>query len=1153
MSIADFIHLRVHTAYSLSEGAIPVSKLGPAAVELGMPAVAVTDSNNLFGALEASQDIMKAGVQPIIGLQLALSVGDAQGGLTKVGLRKPEPQSIVLLAQNEEGYRNLMALSSEAYLHTPPGETPHVAFETLERHAAGLLCLSGGPGGPLNALVLASQTNAAQELVQKFMRTFPGRFYIELQRHGLAAEEKAEPALLDIAYQFDIPFVATNDCYFLTEDMYEAHDVLLCIAEGAYVSMKDRRRVTPHHRFKSASEMRAIFADLPEACDNTIVIAQRCAFAVPKRDPILPNFTDGARQSEADLLRQMAGEGLDQRLAENAIPSDQAPDYRARLDYELGVIERMGFAGYFLIVSDFVKWAKNNGVPVGPGRGSGAGSLAAYALRITDLDPIRYKLLFERFLNPDRVSMPDFDIDFCQEHRDKVIAYVQHRYGADQVAQIATFGKLQARAALRDVGRVLQLPLGQVDRICKMVPNNPANPISLPQAIEIEPRLREERDRDPDVARMIKIALKLEGLYRNASTHAAGVVIGDRPLMELVPLYRDQKGGESAMPATQFSMKHVEQAGLVKFDFLGLKTLTVIERAADLIRQDAPDFRVETIPLDDAETYAMLSRGETMGVFQLEGAGVRDTLRGLKPERIEDIIAVVALYRPGPMANIPKYNAVKHGHEPASYPHPMLEPILEETYGIIVYQEQVMQIAQAMAGYSLAEADLLRRAMGKKIKSEMDAQQERFVSGAVQNGVDAKTAQSIFELLAKFAEYGFNKSHAAAYAVVAYQTAWLKAHYPEEFLAASMTLDAGNTDKLNAFRQEALRLGIAVLPPDVNRSQAAFAVEKNRDGKKAIRYALGAVRNVGEAAMEALVAERRKNGPYQSIFNFAERMDPQLINKRSYENLIKAGAFDSLDPNRPRLLASVDLLVRHTASSAQEKSSSQVSLFGGGAAASAPLPPLVDADPWTIMEKLAREFEAIGFYLSAHPLDAYKNSMRRLGIVPFTQLMDELGGTPVRKKLAGTIISKKERTSAKGNRFAFIQCSDTSGLFEVTVFSETLAQHRDGLVAGQSFVFTVDARMDEEKPRMTVQSIESLEKLAANLASGLALHIEEPSALERVKAILDATPKGKGVVALHLRLDARTLELELPNRFSVSPQMRETLAAVRGVAAVTDY
>ncbi|NNG03293.1 MAG: DNA polymerase III subunit alpha, partial [Inquilinus sp.] len=818
MAHADFVHLRVHSAYSLSEGAIRSKALVGLCRERRMPAVAVTDTANMFGAMEFCQAAAGAGVQPIIGTLLPLARRDRPNGAGHAGLA-PAPDHIVLLAQDETGYQNLMALLSRAYLGTAPGEPPQLDLDVLATLSQGLIALTGGPSGTVGRLLADGHDTAAEETLLGLRQTFPGRLYVELMRHGLEVEERIEPGLIDLAYRHDLPLVATNDAFFAGADMYDAHDALLCIAEGTYVAERDRRRLTPEHRFKSAEEMRALFADLPEAVDNTMVIARRCHVMAPERKPILPAFPTAEGRSEEEELRAQAETGLEARLPIHAYTPDMdeaarieaARPYRERLDYELGVIMSMGFAGYFLIVADFIQWAKAEGIPVGPGRGSGAGSVVAWSLTITDLDPLRFGLLFERFLNPERVSMPDFDIDFCQDRRDEVIRYVADKFGHDRVAQIITFGKLQARAVLRDVGRVLQMPYGQVDRLCKLVPNNPASPVTLQQAIEGEPQLQEMRRSDETVGHLIDIALKLEGLYRHASTHAAGVVIGDRPLDQLVPLYRDPR---SPMPVTQFNMKHVEQAGLVKFDFLGLKTLTVLARTLDLIVSAggiAPE--LEKIPLDDAATFEMLGRGDTVGVFQLESAGMRDVLRRMKPNRFEDIIALVALYRPGPMDNIPKYVKVKLGEEKPDYLHPTLRPILEETFGIMIYQEQVMQVAQVLAGYSLGGADLLRRAMGKKIQSEMDAQKKAFVDGAMARGVAKAQASMIFDQVNKFAGYGFNKSHAAAYALVAYQTAYFKANHPVAFLAASMTLDIHNTDKLNTFRQEVDRLHIALLPP----------------------------------------------------------------------------------------------------------------------------------------------------------------------------------------------------------------------------------------------------------------------------------------------------------------------------------------------------
>ncbi len=1156
MPVAEFVHLRVHSAYSLSEGAVRIADLPDLCARSAMPAVAVTDSNNLFGVLEFSQTMAAKGIQPILGCQLAFDAGRIEGGRDGGHVTHP---SLVLLVQNEQGYRNLMKLSSAAYLDTPPDQGPHVSLEMLEECAEGLICLSGGPLGAVNRLLLAARRSAAADLTRHLASIFPGRFYIELQRHGLAAEAEAEPSLLDFAYDFDLPLIATNDVYFPDEDMYDAHDALLCVAEGAYVISEDRRRVTPEHRFKSSAEMAALFADLPEAVANTLVVARRCAYMAPTRAPILPRFDSGEGRSEAEELRHMAEVGLEQRLQKHvyddgmdaAAREEAARPYRERLDYELDIIIRMDFPGYFLIVADFIQWAKNHGIPVGPGRGSGAGSLVAWALTITDLDPLRLNLLFERFLNPERVSMPDFDIDFCQDRRDEVIHYVQEKYGYEQVAQIITFGKLQARAALRDVGRVLQIPFPQVDRICKLVPNNPGKPVTIAEAMNMEERLREEKRSDEDAARMIDLAMKIEGLYRHASTHAAGVVIGDRPLVELVPLYRDPR---SDMPVTQLNMKFVEKAGLVKFDFLGLKTLTVLDRAVRLIAARPGGQRIDlsAIPLDDRKTYEMLSHGETVGVFQLESAGMRDVLCNLKPDNFGDIVAVVALYRPGPMDNIPKYIATKHGEEKPDYLHPWLEDILKETYGIIIYQEQVMQIAQVLAGYTLGEADLLRRAMGKKIQAEMDAQRARFVSGAVAKGVEEKQADYIFDLVNKFAGYGFNKSHAAAYALVAWQTAYLKANYPVEFLAATMSLDLANTDKLNTFRQDLQRIGAEVLPPDINRSEVDFTVEypDGPDNGK-VRYALSAIRNVGREAMRAVVAERRANGPFRDLFDFAARLDPAVLNKRQMENLVRAGAFDSLHPNRAEVLHNIEVLSRYSQLVASEKASSQSSLFGAPGGDMAPPPPLKTVPPWTEAEKLAEEFSAIGFYLSAHPLDSYGRQLRQKGVRSFADLTASRGGGNV-VRLAGTVLGKQERVSAKGARYAFITASDASGMFEVALFSEVYDAARDMIEVGQSYVFVVEPRQNEDRLRLTARRIIEIDTYVADAAAGALVHLSSADALPGLVSILQGAGQGRGQVHLIVRLHdmAKEVEMKLQGGYAISPAVCQAIKAVRGVADV---
>ncbi|MEW5728731.1 MAG: DNA polymerase III subunit alpha [Pseudomonadota bacterium] len=1149
---ADFVHLRVHTAYSLSEGAIKIKQLAKLCEKMAMPAVGIADTGNLFGALEFSTTCADAGIQPLVGCQVAVRRDD--GAPSRDG-RRPEPDWVVLICQSETGYANLMKLVSKAYLETDAGETPQVTLHDLETRSEGLILLTGGVKGPVGRLLADGQKDKAEVMLARLARACPGRTYVELQRHGLEVEDRVEPALIDLAYKHDLPLVATNEPFFADRAMYEAHDALICIAEGAYVSQDERRRLTPEHYFKSPAEMRELFADLPEACDNTLVVARRCAYMVTKRKPLLPPFRmDGL--TEAEVLRKKCWEGLDMRLEKHVFrpgmtdeeKEHAAKPYRERIEYEIGIIEQMGFPGYFLIVSDFIQWSKAHDIPVGPGRGSGAGSAVAWALTITDLDPLRWGLLFERFLNPERVSMPDFDIDFCQDRREETIKYVQNKYGYDHVAQIITFGKLQARAVLRDVGRVLQMPYGQVDRICKMVPNNPANPVTLEQALEIEPLLKDARENDETVRHLIDMAMKLEGLYRHASTHAAGVVIGDRPLDQLVALYRDPR---SDMPVTQFNMKWVESTGLVKFDFLGLKTLTVMVTACKHIKKTKGlDVDLSALPLDDGPAYDLLTRGDTAGVFQLESAGMRDVLRKMRPNRLEDLIAVVALYRPGPMDQIPRYIACKHGLEEPDYMHPLLEPILKETFGIMVYQEQVMQIAQVLAGYSLGGADLLRRAMGKKIKEEMEAQRKIFVDGSTSRGVDGDQASMIFDRVAKFAEYGFNKSHAACYALIAYQTAWLKANHPAEFMAATMTYDMGNTDKLNSFRQELDRLKIRLLPPDINKSRHDFAVEKLPDGELAVRYALAALKNVGEGACRSIVEERDRSGPYKDLWDFARRLDARQLNRRQLENMVKAGVFDCLEKNRGKAFKNCEGLLRYAANEAEQRESSQMSLLGGNVA---PAPKLENAPDWSPAEKLNQEFEAIGFYLSAHPLDAFAKSLKRLNVLKIAELPGHLkGGGKGRVKLAGSLLAKQERTSAKGSRYAFLTLSDATGMFEVTVFSETLAASRELLEAGGPLLLEVDAKLEDEQLRLTCQRISSLDQEAARAAAGLKIFIRDDSPLPVLAQLVEKEARGRNRIAIVSQIGSREVEIGLKQTIQISPSFMGALRSVSGVVEVEE-
>jgi DNA polymerase-3 subunit alpha len=1154
LSHANFVHLRVHSAYSLSEGAIKVKDLIKLCKKEKMPAVAVTDTGNLFGALEFATAAADEGIQPIIGAQLGIkrSAAPTPG---RAGLRT-EPDQLVLLAQTEQGYANLIKLISQGCLENEESNTAILAVEALSGSTDGIIALTGGLAGSVGRLLAEGQRPAAEAMLKHLAELFPGRLYVELMRHGLDDEKRIEPALVELADAMDLPLVATNECFFADDSMYEAHDALLCIAGGTYVSEENRRRVTPEHRFKSAAEMRALFADLPDAVDNTMAIARRCSFLLRTRKPLLPAFPTAAGRTEAEELRAQAIAGLEKRLTEQVLKPDMDEAtlaetrklYTERLDFELNVIIQMQFPGYFLIVADFIKWAKDHDIPVGPGRGSGAGSLVAWSLTITDLDPIRFGLLFERFLNPERVSMPDFDIDFCQDRRDEVITYVQQRYGRDRVAQIITFGKLQARAVLRDVGRVLQMPYGQVDRICKMVPNNPANPVTLAQAIASEPALQAMRAEDENVARLMDMAQKLEGLYRHASTHAAGVVISDRPLTELIPLIRDQKSG---MLVTQFNMKYVEQAGLVKFDFLGLTTLTILQRAVDLLKNQNIGLDLVNLPLDDRSSYELMSRGDTVGVFQVEGTGMRDTIKRIKPDRLEDVIALISLYRPGPMDNIPQYIKVKNGEEKPDYLHPRLQVTLQETFGIIIYQEQVMQIAQVLSGYSLGGADLLRRAMGKKIKAEMAAQRELFIAGAVEREVDAGQAGQIFDLVDKFAGYGFNKSHAAAYALVSYQTAYLKANHPVEFLAACMAYSIANTDKLNVFRQEIDRMGIKLLPPDINKSTETFAVEILPDGTKAIRYALAAIRNVGMPAMRTLVAERNENGPFADVFDVMRRADAGVMNKRQMESLINAGAFDSLDRNRAKLFASVDMLVRYAAMTADEKKSGQNNLFGAGPA-SLPVPALASVKPHDSMEELRLEFEAIGFYLSAHPLDQHAKALARLGVISHRQMLERAargGGT---FRVPGIVTARQERTSAKGNRYAFLGLSDMTGSYEVTVFSELLAVNRDIMVAGQALILTIEVQKTGDEMRLTCQGIELLDKAVEKSAAGLRILMDTGDGVVLLRDILAREEKGRGQVSVVVTEPAREIELKLPGAWTITGKCRAAIKSLPGIVEVQE-
>jgi DNA polymerase-3 subunit alpha len=1159
-----FIHLRVHTEHSLLEGAVPVKSLPRLAAAAEMPAVAITDTDNLFAALEFATHATGAGVQPIIGCVLSLGYE-----LPVPGEQPRPPAGVVLLAQDAAGYGNLLKLNSCLYLR-PGSDLPRVTLEELESHAGGLICLTGGPDGPVGRLLRQGQRGKAEALVRRLAAAFGDRLYVELQRHpvdgGLPeAERLSERGHVEIAYEMGLPLVATNDVHFPKPTMFEAHDAMICIADGAYVDQPGpRRRLTPQHYFKTQAEMATLFADLPEALENSVEIARRCAYAPTKRKPILPRFA----ADEVEELRRQARAGLDARLA--VIPhAATVEEYRARLEFELGVIEQMGFPGYFLIVADFIKWAKAHAIPVGPGRGSGAGSLVAYALTITDLDPLRYGLLFERFLNPERVSMPDFDIDFCMDRREEVIGYVQERYGRDRVAQIITFGALLSKAAVRDVGRVLQMPYGQVDRLSKLIPVEGVKPVSIEKALEMEERLRIEKRSEEVVARLLDYAQQIEGLYRNASTHAAGVVIGDRPLDELVPLYRDPR---SEMPATQFNMKWVEAAGLVKFDFLGLKTLTVIQNALDLIRASGRELHVAAdgtelyqpppgaagdigaIPLDDAKSYRLYSEARTVAVFQVESSGMMDALRRMRPTCIEDIVALVALYRPGPMENIPTYCEVKNGMKKIESIHPSIDHILAETQGIIVYQEQVMQIAQVMAGYSLGGADLLRRAMGKKIAEEMAKERPKFVEGATANGVDRKKAGEVFDLLEKFANYGFNKSHAAAYAVVSYQTAWLKANHPVEFMAGVMNCDLHLTDKLAIYAEEVRRgLGIEIVAPCVNRSGATFTV---RDGR--IHYALGALKNVGVEAMR-LIVEGRSDRPFVTLFDLGRRVDLKRVGKRPLEMLARAGAFDALDRNRRRVLEGLDALVAWSAAVHEARASAQVSLFGE-AGDDLPEPRLPQVDDWAGPDRLAEEHKAVGFYLTGHPLDDYRRSLEKQGCLTLAALQAraERDGGAVGK--VGVLVSGlQERKSSKGTRFFRLSISDPTGqVAGIALFTDDFDAARHVFDRTNQVILTLEARFGEGGFDPVARSAAPIESgLADAFGMGLRVHLEDAAAVPSVRSVLERMARGgRATGPLSFCVvdpeSGREIEITARETYALSPPIKSAIKSLPGVALVEE-
>jgi len=1141
MAYAPFVPLRVFSSYSMLDGAIDPKAIAKLAKERGFPAIAMTDRNGLYGAMAFASACKDAGIQPLVGTYLAVQ-RESGGPIDWLGL----------IVQNDAGWLNLCRLVSRAHLDRPLELDPHVTLADFAGYSDGLIALTGGGEGALARLLAEGRHERAQAYAEKLEALFPGRLYIEIVRRGEAVEEASEEALIDLAYARNLPLVATNPAQFAEAGFHAAHDAMLCIANSTHVDAAERPRSMPENWVKPAETMAELFADLPEATANTLVIAQRCAFSPPKRKALLPSLA-GDKEGEAAMMAEHARAGLERRLAPyGELSTEERQVYFDRLDFEVGIITRMGFCGYFLIVADFIKWAKDNGIPVGPGRGSGAGSLVAWALLITDLDPIRLGLLFERFLNPERVSMPDFDIDFCETRRGEVIRYVQQKYGADRVAQIITFGKLKARAVLRDCGRILQMSYGQVDRLCKMVPNHPTDQWTVPRTLNGMAEFKREYDNDPDVKRLIDLAIQLEGMPRNSSTHAAGVVIGDRPLEQLIPLYRDPR---SDMPVTQFDMKYVEDTGLIKFDFLGLKTLSVLRKATDLLKRREIDIQLDALPWDDAQVYELLQRGDTVGVFQLESEGMRRTLAAVKPTNFGDIIALVSLYRPGPMDNIPLFGRRKNGLESIEYPHPKLEGILSETYGIFVYQEQVMQAAQILAGYSLGDADLLRRAMGKKVQAEMDAQRQRFVDGCREvSGIDKAKANELFDLIDKFAGYGFNKSHAAAYALLAYQTAWMKTHYPHEFYAAAMCFDMHQSEKLAVFVDDMRRAGLALAGPDINRSEAEFTVERTDDGH-AVRYALAGIRNVGEKAMDAIVAEREAHGWFSSLEDLFRRVPSGSMNRRQLEGLAAAGAFDSLEPNRARVLANADMLLAVADEAERTRSSGQAGLFGGEDHA-APSLRLVETEAWSRSEQMAKERENFGFYFAAHPVEQWRAVASANGARSYASLMESgVAGGRSAAVMAAMVESVSKGKTRKGNDFVRADFSDSSGQFSAACFEESLVEPMlQWAREGTCILLNVelDAPSPDEPPRVTVRGARPLSEVKSASSMVLRLDIARIDALQELAMLLVRGASGRGeVIARLITGQEEQPTFRLGTDFQLDGELAERLASIEGIANVS--
>ncbi len=1107
-----FNHLKIHSQYSICEGAIKIDDLKDKAKDFKIKSLGLSDTSNLCGAIEFSEKLSKVGSQPIIGTQINFKFEDTIGLLP-------------LFALNEIGYKKLIELSSKSFLENDKVEVPHLDIKDLfEINNFGISIFSGTVFGLFGKLFDKGKFSEVTNLYIDLNKNFKDKFYIEIQRHKDHNEKDFEKFNLNQSNNLKIPIIATNEVFYLTKDMHEAHDALICIGNKTYINEKNRIKYSAEHYLKNDSEMSELFADIPEALENNYNFPLRCNFRPLFSKPVLPNISSSEDGNASDIIKKDSLNGLKEKFikffnlkVEDLEKNDQFLLYKDRLDHELEIIIKMDYASYFLIVSDYIKWAKKNDIPVGPGRGSGAGSLVAWCLSITDVDPIKYNLIFERFLNPDRISMPDFDIDFCEEKRDLVFNYLTQKY-KDSVAHIITFGKLKARMVIRDVGRVLGLAYGFVDSISKMIPFDPSRPQTLSECIAGEPRLQKMINEDPRIKKLTDLSLRLEGLNRNFATHAAGVVIADKKLTEVVPLYKDASTN-LLLPSTQFDMYSAENAGLVKFDFLGLKTLTVINNTQKLIRKKDKNFNIENISFEDQKVFELMSSGKTVGLFQIESAGMRDALTHMKPNHIEDIIALVALYRPGPMSNIPIYNDCKHGRKTPDYLHPLLEDILKPTYGVIIYQEQVMQIAQKLSGFTAGQADLLRRAMGKKKRAELEKQKQNFIAGAVSNGISKDVAAGIFLKIEPFAEYGFNKSHAAAYAIISYQTAFLKTYYPKEFIAASMTMDISNQNKLSEFHEELKRLNIEIIRPDINLCYADFKTEDDK-----FYYALGGIKAVGSEAISNIVKERLNNGKFLSINNFIKRVNPKDINKLQLEGLVKAGAFDNLNINRQSIYNSIPNIITKSKNDFDNKIANQIDLFGESEESEINI--IEDIKDWEFEERLSKEFEAVGFFISNHPLNQFKDIFEDYKIMDFHNFNsnDEIKEV----NIAATLLKVQERKTAKGNSYAVLKLTDLNGVFEIFIFSDVLESSRDILKEGSSLILTLTKTIssdNERLKRINVRKIGSLKDLFNSSIKEITLNITSKDQLKEIQSIINE--KGETLVNINFSNDIETHKFKL--------------------------